>query len=394
MFLQKPFFKKFKHILICLLLFLGTYIIYKSVFSQPRNWYDHYLYLAKSFISLRVDIPNLPDYLQDKVIINGKILLPFPPIPAVTLIPFILLFKSITQQQVSVFFGSINILLVYILLKKFTDSKNAVLLSIFLAFGTVHFWASIVGTTWYFAHIVAITFLLLSLINHFNKNDFLAGVLFAMAGLCRYPIIFGGVFFLLQLIKNRKRLFNFLSGAFIFIPIQLGYDWLRFGSLFETGYFEIYKNYINSGYPYTILQLWNSNTPYFGYMDLRNIPLHLFTFLVYPPIITQNLIINPSPYGMGILFTSQLLFLGLLPNFKIKFERNIFLGGLTVAMIDFMHYMQGWVQFGYRFLLDFLPFILILLAIKFKLTKKTLLLLTISIVVNYWGVLKGIKFGW
>jgi hypothetical protein len=336
----------------------------------------------------------LPDYFQDKVIVNEKILLPFGPIPGVILIPFILLFKSITQQQVSIFFGSINIPLIYILLKRFTKPKIAVILSVFMAFGTVYFWASIVGTTWYFAHVVATTLLLLSLISFTNKRDFLAGVLFALAGLCRYPIMFGGVFFLLELFKEKKRLFMFLTGAFIFIPIQLGYDWLRFGSLFETGYIEVYKNYISSNYPYTILQLLNIKTPHLGYMDIKNIPLHLFTFLIFPPIITQKMSIDPSPYGMGILFTSPLLLLGLLPRFNIKFERNIFLGGIAIAFVDFMHYAQGWVQFGYRFLLDFLPFVLILLALRFKLTKKTLLLLVISILVNYWGVMKGIQLGW
>lgn len=394
MIFQKPVFKKFKHIFICLLLFIGTYIIYKSVYTQPRNWYDHYLYQARSFISLRVDIPNLPSFYQDKVVINGKTLLPFPPLPAVILIPFILLFKAVTQQQVSVIFASVNIFLAYILLKRFTNSKNAILLSVFLAFGTVHFWAGIVGTTWYFAHIVAITFFLLSLICHFNKRDFLAGILFALAGLCRYPILLGGVFFLLQLFGERKRLLNFLIGASVFIPIQLGYDWARFGSLFQTGYVEIYKSYIHSSYPYTILQLFNSKIPYFGYMDPRNIPLHLFTFLIYPPIITQNLAISPSPYGMGILFTSPLLLIGLWPHFKIKLERNLFIGALSIAFVDFLHYMQGWVQFGYRFLLDFLPFVLILLAVKFKLNKKMLLLLFISIIVNFWGALEGIKLGW
>lgn len=375
-------------------MFLGTYIIYKSVYLQPRNWYDHYLYLANAFTNFRVDVPNLPGYFQDKVIINGKALLPFPPAPAVVLIPFILLFKNVTQQQVSVIFGSINIFLTFILLKKFTRPRNAVLLSIFLAFGTVHFWAAIVGTTWYFAHIVAFTFLLLSLINHFNKRDFLAGFLFALAGLCRYPIMFGGIFFLLELLKEKKRLIKFLAGAFIFIPIQLGYDWMRFGSFFETGYVEIYKNYISSNYPYTILQLWNSKTSYFGYMDARNIPLHLFTFLIMPPVITNVLNISPSPYGMGIIFISPLLFLIFKPYTKSKTLRNLFFGATAIATIDFLHYMQGWVQFGYRFLLDFLPLLLIILAIKFKPTKILIVLLIISILVNTWGVIWGIKLGW
>jgi hypothetical protein len=391
---------KFRHILVGILLLLGTFFVYKYVYPSPRNWYNHYLYLANSFISLRVDIPNLPSFFQDKIITNGKTLIPFPPVPAFILIPFIetskmiKIFKNITQQQVSIIFGSINTLLVYFLLKKYTNTKNSVLLSIFFSFGTVAFWAAVIGTTWYFAHTVAITFLILSLISHKNEKYFLSGLFFALAALCRYPILVGGVYFLLELYGKPKNLAAFLSGAFIFIPIQLVYNYLRFGSVFDMGYYEVYKQYISSSFPYTIRQLLNPGASYFGYIDIRNIPLHLFTFFVFPPIITHNLTINPSPYGMGILFTTPLLLISLLPNLKTKLERNLFFGGLFIAFADFLHYTQGWVQFGYRFLLDFLLFFLIILAVRFKLKKRYILLLIISILVNFWGVKTGINLGW
>lgn len=373
---------------------LGTFFIYKFIYPIPRNWYNHYLYLANSFINLRVDIPNLPSYFQDKIITGGRTLIPFPPVPAIILIPFIKIFKNITQQQVSIIFGSINTLLVYFLLKKYTNTKNSVLLSIFFSLGTVAFWAAVIGTTWYFAHTIALTFLILSLISHKNEKHFLAGLFFAFAVLCRYPILVGGIYFLLELYKKPKKLISFLGGAFVFIPVQLIYNYLRFGSIFDMGYYEVYKQYISSSYPYTIRQLFNPAASYFGYMDIRNIPLHLFTFLIFPPIITQNLSINPSPYGMGILFTSPLLLISLWPNLKIKMERDIFFGGLFIVFVDFLHYTQGWVQFGYRFLLDFLPFFLIILALRFKPKKKYLLLLIISVIVNFWGVKMGIKLGW
>lgn len=341
-----------------------------------------------------MDIPNLPSYFQDKIITGGRTLIPFPPVPAIILIPFIKIFKNITQQQVSIIFGSINTLLVYFLLKKYTNTKNSVLLSIFFSLGTVAFWAAVIGTTWYFAHTIALTFLILSLISHKNEKHFLAGLFFAFAVLCRYPILVGGIYFLLELYKKPKKLISFLGGAFVFIPVQLIYNYLRFGSIFDMGYYEVYKQYISSSYPYTIRQLFNPAASYFGYMDIRNIPLHLFTFLIFPPIITQNLSINPSPYGMGILFTSPLLLISLWPNLKIKMERDIFFGGLFIVFVDFLHYTQGWVQFGYRFLLDFLPFFLIILALRFKPKKKYLLLLIISVIVNFWGVKMGIKLGW
>lgn len=399
-FLPNFFHKKgiITYFLIPILLIIGCLVIYKSIYTNPRNWYDHYLYLAKSLIQGRVDIPDLPQFYHDKLEINGKNYIPFPPGASFLLLPFILVNNSITQQQVSIIIGALDVALIYFLLLKFTSVKKALFLSVFLGFGTSFFWASVVGTTWYFAHIVAIFYLTISLLLHFSNKHFLSGIFFALAALTRMPLVVSGVFFLLELWPKKKGLVTFLFGASVFLPILLSYDWLRFGIFGETGYYKIYEQYINSSYPYTIVQLIFPNAPYFGYLDVRNIPLHLYTFLFMPPNI--NLYdgvlkeIVPSPFGMGILFTSPLLFIALKPKFQSIFERNLYISAIVSAIPSFLHYMQGWVQFGYRFVLDFIVFLMIILALKFKFSKLTIMLFLISILVNFWGVSWAIKLGW
>ena len=382
-----------RRILLYFFVFLGTFLVYKYIYPNPRTWYDHYIYQARSFLAEHIDIPNLPDYFQDKVVVNGKTYIPFPPAPAALLAPIIKISPNVTEQGVSVVIGAINAVLVLILLSKFTSRKNAFLLTIFFAFGTVAFWSAIVGTVWYFAQNAALMFLLLSLISFKEKKDFLSGVFFALAVLSRYPILMCGIFFALELFNDRKRFVAFLAGAFLSVPVQLFYDYARFGNILQTGYVAVYESYIHSNYPFTIIQLLRPGTAYFGYIDPRNIPLHLFTFLLFPPII-QVRSLMPSPYGTGILFTSPLLLLALKPNLKTIFQRNLFIGACSIALIDFMHYMQGWVQFGYRFVLDFIPFLLIILALKFKPKKTHIALLIISVIVSTWGTLWAIKLGW
>lgn len=372
---------------------MSVILIYQSIYPNPRNWYDHYKYLAQSFLKGKVDVSDLPQFYHDKVQVDGKIYLPFPPLPALVLAPIISLCPSITQQQVSLFIGAINTVLVFFLLSKFTSRKNSLILSFFFAFGTVAFWSAIVGTTWYFAHNVALMFFLLSLIAFKAKKDFLSGVFFSLTVLSRLPIFLGIIFFLLELRGQRKRLIAFLSTALLCLPMGFLYNYLRFGNILETGYLEVYKNYIGMDYPFSLLQLIKPGFLHFGYMDPRNIPLHLFTFFLMPPIIKAGQLL-PSPYGLGIVFTSPLLFLALKPIFKNSLERNLFLGAIAIALVDFLHYAQGWVQFGYRFLLDFLPFLLILLALRFKPTRLNIFFLIISIFVNFWGVNWAIKLGW
>lgn len=376
----------------------GIFLIYTYIYPEPRNWYDHYLYLAKSILDGRVDIPDLPSFYHDKIEIGGKFYIPFPPGAAFILIPFVYLKNMITQQQVSVFIGAIDAGLIYVLLNKFTNKTNALILSIFFCLGTPFFWSAVVGTTWFFAHVVAIFFLSVSLILHFKGKSLYSGIFFALAAITRMPMILIGVFFLFELWNKKRNLLLFLTGAIIFLPIIVSYDWLRFGSLSKTGYFEVYQQYIGGSYPYTILQKLSPNASYFGYMDIKNIPLHLYTFLIMPPNIQieEGIVRNltPSPFGMGILFTSPLLLIALMPNFKKKLERNLFLGALITSLPSFLHYMQGWVQFGYRYALDFSLLLLIILALRFNPTKLNIFLILVSVAVNFWGVLYAIKIGW
>lgn len=392
------FIKNHISYLIPLILIIGIYLIYKYIYPDPRNWYDHYIYLAKAIMSGRVDIPDLPTFYHDKLEIGGKFYIPFPPGASLLLIPFLYLKDTIEQQQISILIGAIDAGLIYLLLKKFTNKFNSLLLSIFFCLGTPFFWSAIVGTTWYFAHVVAIFFITISFILHFNNKHLFSGIFFALAALTRLPMVVIGIFFAFQLWGQKRNLILFLAGAFIFIPTILGYDWLRFGSFHKTGYYEVYQQYIGGSYPYTILQKLSPNTPYFNYIDIKNVPLHLYTFLLMPPNINieEGIVksISPSPFGMGILFTSPLLLIALIPNFKKKLERNLFISALFTSLPSFLHYMQGWVQFGYRFVLDFIVFLMIILAIRFKPTKLNLQLILFSVVVNFWGVLWAIELGW
>lgn len=338
-----------------------------------------------------MDIPDLPSFYHDKIEFDGKNYIPFPPGASFLLIPFVYFDKGITQQQVSVIIGAADIALIYILLSMFTSKRNSILLSLFFGLGTSFFWSAVVGTTWFFAHVVAIFYITISLLLHFNRKHLLSGIFFALAALTRMPMIVAGFFYLFQLIKYKGKFALFLIGAFIFIPVFLYYNFLRFGNIYETGYGKVYEQYNNS-------KLKVSISKSFGYFNYKNIPTHLYTFFIMPPdidIVDGTVkMIKPSPFGMGILFTSPLLLLALLPKFKRGIELQSFITAALCSLPSFFHYSQGWVQFGYRFVLDFIVFLMIILALRFKPTKTNIFLILISVIVNYWGVLWAIELGW
>jgi hypothetical protein len=70
---------------------------------------------------------------------------------------------------------------------------------------------------------------------------------------------------------------------------------------------------------------------------------------------------------------------------------------LAIALIDLMHFSQGWVQFGYRFSNDFAPFAMILVSLGIARLGVGFLsvgLVALSVAVNAWGVWWGVTLGW
>ena len=71
---------------------------------------------------------------------------------------------------------------------------------------------------------------------------------------------------------------------------------------------------------------------------------------------------------------------------------------LAIAVLNLMHFSQGWVQFGYRFSNDFAPFALILVVlgmVRMGVNRwPAILLIGASILVNLWGVIWGNVLGW
>ena len=113
----------------------------------------------------------------------------------------------------------------------------------------------------------------------------------------------------------------------------------------------------------------------------------------------------PSDVGMSLLLTSPayLLAFAALGRFgRSRLVTGSMLAIALVALLNLMHFSQGWVQFGYRFSNDFAPFALILVALGFeRLARRRrwgmplgMALVVVSIAINAWGVAWGRLLGW
>jgi hypothetical protein len=356
--------------------------------------YNYFTRLSEAFLNNRLYLTDNPSWLNELVPRGGRYFVVYPPMPAIVMIPWVALFgKEASQAIFSILLGALNASLVFILIKKlkFPD-KTAILVAIFFAFGTDHWYLASVGSAWFISHVVALTFLFLALIETFGRSRLLViGLLLGASFWSRTTVIFTLPFFYIFLAKkfwpiNKQNLFNFFLlnfGVGFFVILDFYYNFVRFGS-------------INALAPYLLIPN-ISNDPVFsgGFMSLKFIPRHLeAAFWKLPKPINKFPFLVPSLYSMPVWFSSPALFL-ILKAGKSRLALACFSAVILTFLVISTWAGVGYAQFGYRFVQDFMPFLLILLALSLgqRPGKLAYGLIALSILVNLWGVVMINKLG-
>ncbi len=375
--------------------------------------------------TLDVATVDMPSFYQDVVPIGQSRYLPFPPGPALLLLPFVAIWGTdFSQVYFSMVLGAINVVLFWYLLGLLNVSTTTkVLLLPFFAFGTALFYAATTGTVWFFGHVAAVFFLLLALIFLLRRaSPFVPAILLGFAFMSREPTVLSAPVFLYLIYRQRYdtiskeallnretiyRLGSFCAGLLPFAVFWFWYNVARFDGLFETGYDTVRNGYANGGIPYAFYIKEFPNAPRFNLIDVRSIPVHLYTIFLMPPeyhaespIWKVWFLFRPSPYGMSVLLTSPAFVYAFAVRRKdfMKPALWVAIGFVSVPLL--LHYSQGWVQFGYRFLLDFTPFLLILTAWGFDdnqspgARRMQVLLVAASILAGFWGRYWANQLGW
>ncbi|HWH37652.1 MAG TPA: hypothetical protein VNT28_07750 [Candidatus Limnocylindrales bacterium] len=436
------------------LIALAVYLI-----SNPArtNTYDHFVWQAAALLEGRFAIdfpvhdgPHVNYYFQDVMPLidqPGRGLLPFPPLPALLLLPQVFIAGlDADAALLAVLLGAINVGLAWRMVSRLTDDlRVALLATIFFGFGTVHWYAAMLGSTWFLAHVAAITFLLLSITlaldgerqeraksalarlgmgvgpgGWFRPLQFMAGFLLGIAAIGRLPILLGAPFLVFVGAGGsyRARAFSAGLGALIPFLLLLAYNYAASGHFFNPAYEWLYQTeflaYLpppncQATFPPAVCDFLTINRDY-AIEDPRHVPLNALIMLAWPPVVQPECplsffdrscsLFRPSPTGMSILLTSP-LYLIALPLVRSAWRQRLVMGStlaiVAIGLLNLMHFSQGWVQFGYRFSNDFAPFALVLvtLALAWRGVRPwTVTLVVISVLVNAWGVYWGVALGW
>lgn len=372
--------KKFQIAIIFVFL---SFIVY---FVSTQKTYQHLHYfvpLTDSLIHGRLDVPANPA-LNELVPREGKFYVVYPPMPAVVLVPFVAVFGGdFNQKWASIIVASITIGLFYLLVTKFTKKTWVQFFStLLLAFGTNFYFTALAGTSWYFAHVCAVFFMTASLILAKDRRPFISGILLGGAFLSRLPtiLIFPiAIYLLLQGIDKKdhlKVLTNFFGALFCAIIVFGLYNHFRFGSFTETGYSLI---------PGILEESWFSE----GVFDLSYIRRNVeAAFASFPEISTRFPYFVPKNYAMAIYISSPALLLLLVAKIKEGWVKFLLLSIFLAALPGFMHSTVGFTQLGYRFSLDYIVLILLVMTTSLERVgwKLSLVFLSISLTVNFYVV--------
>lgn len=191
--------------------------------KQSRT--PQYVYLAYSFLHGKLNLIETPEATYDLILYHGLWYVPGAIMPAILMIPFVAIWGlGVSDVLFGVVIGSINILLLYDLLGKIILQKNTSRqnwLTLLFAAGTVHWWLSSVGSVWFNAQVLAVTFMILFVKSTVqDKHPWLAGIWLGLAAMSRPSTIFAVVFFFAFIVQGKKEWRDFFGGHF-YLPLLL-----------------------------------------------------------------------------------------------------------------------------------------------------------------------------
>lgn len=333
---------------------------------------QHFSYLALSFWNGKLDINNFPWIWDDSALFMGSHFWPLGPFPSIFLMPFVYLawnFGFIFYQRYIHWLIVLGVFaLIYKIARKLGFTKGSSLIWAFaFNLGSSFINISLVPFSWYFSQAIVVLLIFASLYEYLGKRRyFLIGACYAAIFLTRTSAVLGALFYLLSIffLEGGTLKQKLLKSLIIAIPIVVAvvvygsYNYLRFGNALEQGY------------SYQILGDDLIKARSYGMLGLIHIPGNLYyMFLASPlPVLKDGLsrvlrfpYIKYDLWGLGIFYTSPYLLKLFTLDYKKKLLKNLLITSTLVAIPILLYYGIGVKQYGYRYALDFIPYLFLIL---------------------------------
>jgi 4-amino-4-deoxy-L-arabinose transferase-like glycosyltransferase len=357
----------------------------------PPPGQNHFVYLAEAFLHGKLGVSGGRTVLAEIVPFHGNYYVVYPPMPAILLLPFVALFgTTVDQGLMSIFLACLAVAATWLMLKKTgVKGSKALWLTALFGFGTCFWFIASVGSAWYIEQVSAVLFLTLAIVLAlYKKNPLVIGVLLGFAFLSRLPVVLSFPFFLLLIYEQNsawkprlRQAAYFLIGLGIIVAVYELYNFGRWGVFSDLGY-------------YLIPGIQQDPSFTNGIFNLSYIPRHIYAIFFQGPILLDKFpYFKPNWMGLGLFFTTP-AFIYIFKGPWNRLSKYAALAVVCILPILITHGTVGFTQFGYRFSLDFTPFLMLLVAkgMRENLGWEEKVLIILSVLVNLWGVVSIIGF--
>jgi hypothetical protein len=336
----------------------------------------------------------------------------YPPMPAIVVLPFVALFGAdVDQARISIGLGALNVVLAWWVIQGMgVPWRRSIAFALVFGLGTIVWYSAQVGTSWHFAHVVAIAALLLAIrLAQLDARPWAIGLVYAAALLSRLPVALAAPFFAAYLVDRAirerdgrwarfsvlgpdavrvslarlpARRIARLAASFalgVGLPLALYglYNVARFGSPLQAGY-DLIPGLLEE-YQYQS-----------GFFSLVNVPR-----IFYAMFLTTPVLVDGFPWfeprvlgGLSIALTTPAFFWAIAARRPTWFTVGAWLSVGLVLVPTFLHPDPGGVQFGFRYAQDVYPFLLLLMihGMRGRIRFEAAFAIAVGLVVNAWGM--------
>jgi hypothetical protein len=343
----------------------------------------------------------------------------FPPFPALVILPAVAIWgQGVHDALFWAILAGLAPAAVYLFLRRLRalgrsdrERVDDLVLTALFGFGTVFFFVAVQGAVWFAAQVVACVLLPLYLLASLGgARPFWAGLALGALFLCRPTTAPFGIFFVVEALRAARRpdappiptalttgvvgrLGAFFSGvdrrralvtfALFALPLLCAIGaamWMneaRFEDPFEFGH------------RYLMIR-WRGRIETWGLISYHYLSRNLAVMLGSTPWLSPHGYLTIGRHGLALWVTTPALLLVFFPKRRLDpGMKALALATALVCLWNALYQNSGWVQFGYRFSLDYTAGIIGLLAVggRSVRTPAFVLALLFAVAVNLFGAI-------
>lgn len=328
-----------------------------------------FFWLADAFLHGRTWLDFRPGP-HDVIIVGNRFYVPFAPFPAVALMPLVALIgpaqADILESGINAVLAAAAVGMCWWLLARLGVERlrDRLALTVLFGFSTQILWVTTRGGVWHTGHLIAAILTFGCLIElHGRRRAFLIGLAAGAAFLTRAPLAFAIPIYAALLLESSTvwrplrrplvlpwgRLAALGLGVAPSLVAFFAYNQLRFGDPLE------------SGYALATLPTFLEVRRQMGLFSPAHIPMNLDYLLVHlPSVVPRFPFLRPDGLGLSVFMTSPGLLYALRADWRDPRARLYAAATLLVLVPTLLYYGGGWLQYGYRYFLDSVPFVMAL----------------------------------